>query len=75
MRLSEIKKNSNLIITKINIKDDKLKNYLSSLGLIKNMKIKLIKTSFLNGPIIIYLNNYQLSISKNIANNIEVEYI
>lgn len=70
----DAKSNTNLIITKINIKDDKLKNYLLGLGIIKDMKIKLIKTSFFNGPIIIYLNNYQLSISKTISNQIEVDY-
>ena len=75
MRLSEAKKNNNLIISKLNIKDIKLKNYLLSLGIIENTNIKIIKTSFLNGPLIIYLNNYQLSISKTIAQQIEVDYL
>ena len=74
MRLSDVKSNTYLIITNINIKDNKLKSYLLGLGIITNAKIKLIKTSFLNGPIIIYINNYQLSISKTIASQIEVDY-
>ena len=75
MRLSDAKEKVNLIINNINIQNKSLKNYLHTLGIVKNTKIKIFKKSFLNGPIIINIRNYQLSISKEISNNIEVEYL
>ena len=73
MILSDAKEKQNLKVINILIKEKKLKNYIFSLGLIKNTSIKIIKKSILKGPIIIYLRNYYLALSNNIANQIEVD--
>lgn len=74
MRLSESKKNTNIKVININL-NNKTKHYLESLGLTINSKIKIIKKSIFNGPIIIFLKNYYLCISNDIAKSITVDKI
>ena len=74
MRLSEIKQNTKIKVININL-NTKTKHYLESLGLTINTKIKLIKKSIFNGPLIIFIKNYYLCISNDIAKNIIVDII
>ena len=55
--------------------DQKIKNYLMCLGIVKNTIIKIQKKSIFNGPIIIEIRGYNLCISNNISNNIVVDCI
>ena len=72
MRLSEAKVGKNLKVINININNNKLKNYIMSLGIVKDTYLKVIKKSLFDGPIIIELRGYQLCIN---SNEIEVEYV
>lgn len=72
MRLSEVKVGKNLKVINININNNKLKNYIMSLGIVKDTYLKVIKKSLFDGPIIIELRGYQLCIN---SNEIEVEYV
>ena len=72
MRLSEAKVGENLKVININIGNNKLKNYLMGLGLVKDTNIKIVRKSIFGGPIIIELRGYQLCIYNN---DIEVDYI
>lgn len=74
MRLSEIKQNTKIKVININL-NNKTKHYLESLGLTINTKIKLIKKSIFKGPLIIFIKNYYLCISNDIAKNIIVDKI
>lgn len=75
MKLSEVKKGSILKTLNINIQDINLRKYLKGLGLDNNTFITKLYDSIMNGPIIIYLRNYQLAIDRKIAKNIEVDYV
>ncbi len=75
MRLGDAGECIKLIIKRVNVQNSNLKNYLFSLGLVKNTFIRVIKKSFFNGPMIISIRNYQLSISREIACDIEVDYV
>lgn len=75
MRLIDVKKNIKYKIISILISDMKLKKYLFSMGLVKNTIVRVIRKSIFNGPIVINLRNYYLSISWDVASNIVVDYV
>ena len=72
MRLSDSKRNINLKVVSINIKNNKLKQYLMDQGLVKDTIISIYKKSFFNGPIILKIRGFYLIISKSHAKDIEV---
>ena len=72
MRLSAAKKNTNLKVVSINIKNNKLRQYLMDQGLVKDTIINIYKKSLFNGPIILNLRGYHLIISKCLSKDIEV---
>ena len=72
MRLSDANVNTNLKVVSINIKNNKLKQYLMDQGLVKDTIINIYKKSYFNGPIILNLRGYYLIISKSLSKDIEV---
>ena len=73
--LSQLKIGQEAIITKINIKDKKIKRHLLDMGLTCGTKVKVKKMAPTGDPIDIELRGYELCISKNELKQIEVEVI
>ena len=72
MKLSELKKNNLARIKAIDIKDKALKIHLMEMGLVNNTQVKVIRHSKNKEIITIYFRNYELSLSKDILDNIVV---
>lgn len=72
MKLSEIPKNNLARIKAIDIKDKALKIHLMEMGLVNNTEVKVIRYSKNKKIITISFRNYELSLSKDILDNIMV---
>lgn len=72
MKLSELKKNNLARIKAINIKDKALKIHLMEMGLVNNTEVKIIRYSKHKKIITIFFRNYELSLSKDILDDIVV---
>lgn len=72
MKLSELRKNNLARINAIDIKDRALKIHLMEMGLVNNTQVKVIRYSKNKEIITIYFRNYELSLSKDILDNIVV---
>lgn len=70
--LDELKENQTGIIIKISL-DDKLLNHLFHLGFFKGTSITFKQTTPFNNPLIFYLKEYKIALSKEIAKNILIE--
>jgi len=71
-KLIDLKPGEEAIIRKINF-EGKLKNRLLELGIIENVKIKLIKFAPLGDPLQISIRGYNLAIRKTTAKYILVD--
>lgn len=72
MTLDKIPLNKEVKILYNKVIDKELKYYLLEMGFIKNNKIMKIFNSPFKDPVIIRINNYNIALSKNILNQIEV---
>lgn len=73
MKLTELKRNSLAYIKKIDIPNDKLRIHLMEMGFLKGTFIKIVRYSKNKNIITINLRNYDISLSKDILENIWVD--
>ena len=72
MTLDKIGINQQVKILSLNIKDNSLKKRLEELGVVMGTKIKKVYIAPFNDPIIINIRNYNIALSSNIVEKIEV---
>ena len=72
MTLDKIGINQQVKILSLNIKDNSLKKRLEELGFVIGTKIKKVYIAPFNDPIIINIRNYNIALSSNIVEKIEV---
>ncbi len=71
MRLSEIKNNETVVITKI-LGHGSFRKRIAEMGFIKGKQVKVIKTAPFNGPVEYKILNYNISLRRSEAERIEV---
>ncbi len=74
MKLSEVKKNAQLIIKQISYVDDKEEITLNNYGLIVGESIHLLKLNSFKKAYFIRIGDNQFYINQPLAHRIEVEY-
>lgn len=72
MKLSDLSKNSLAIIKSNDIKDPNLKRHLLEMGFVVGTQIKVIRYSKDKQIITLRLRDYEISLSKDILNDIMV---
>lgn len=72
MTLDKIGINQQVKILSLNIQDNSLKKRLEELGFVMGTKIKKVYIAPFNDPIIINIRNYNIALSSNIVEKIEV---
>lgn len=72
MKLSELSKNSLAIIKNNNIKDQKLKLHLLEMGFVTGTTVKVVRYSKDKKIITLQLRDYEISLSKDILDDIMV---
>ena len=72
MTLDKIGINQQVKILSLNIQDNSLKKRLEELGFVMDTKIKKVYIAPFNDPIIINIRNYNIALSSNIVEKIEV---
>lgn len=72
MTLDKIGINQQVKILSLNIQDNTLKKRLEELGFVMGTKIKKVYIAPFNDPIIINIRNYNIALSSNIVEKIEV---
>ena len=70
MKLSNLKKNDNACIMKVNVKDKDTKLRLLELGFVKNTKVKIVYKQ--KDITVIKIRDYLIALTNDILNNIEV---
>ena len=74
MNLSDVEIDKNCVIKSVDLLDEQIKFRIMELGIISNTKILVKHKSIFKKTFVIIFNNSCFTISKNIANRIEVEY-
>lgn len=74
MNLQNCRKNQNLTIISLNNMDTKLQIRLYELGFVPEVKIKVLKTSFLKRTLLVQVLDSCFTIKASIAQCIEVRY-
>ena len=72
MTLDKIGINQQVKILSLNIQDNTLKKRLEEFGFVMGTKIKKVYIAPFNDPIIINIRNYNIALSSNIVEKIEV---
>ena len=71
MKLSEIKNNETVVITKI-LGHGSFRKRIAEMGFVKGKQVKVIKTAPFNGPVEYKILNYNISLRRSEAERIEV---
>lgn len=71
MKLSEIKNNETVVITKI-LGHGSFRKRIAEMGFVKGKQVKVIKTAPFNGPVEYKILNYNISLRRSEADRIEV---
>ena len=71
MKLSDIKNNETVVITKI-LGHGSFRKRIAEMGFIKGKQVKVIKTAPFNGPVEYKILNYNISLRRSEADRIEV---
>lgn len=74
MDLNSVKLNTNCVIKKINVKDEKTKFRLMELGLVIGTNIKVIKRSVFKKTLLVTFSQCCFTLKDNLAKEFEVEY-
>lgn len=75
MNLSEAKLNSECIVIDFDIADEREKIRLMELGLVKGVKVKVVKKSVGKKTLLIIFNSSCFSLKDNLANGVIVNYV
>lgn len=73
VKLDSLKTGNHAIIKSVNEEDSDILQYLSSLGLLPDVKIKIEEIAPFNGPLIIKVGKSKYALGRTIANKIEVQ--
>ena len=74
-KLSDLKTGQIGIISKIDIKDKKIKRHFLDMGLTKGVIVRIKRIAPFHNPVCIELRGYELAIAKENLKNIEIEVI